>query len=482
MEKDETLAAHYKESKSCKNSLGKGICDICNMKCVSPATLKDHRLEHQDGKFKCCPFCDFKIEDWVRLRLHLDRKHSDQFEKNHSCDVCGKSFVFDVSCRDHKRKSHQKSDQDHVCHICGFSSKSKLHINRHILAKHEADKHKKCPHCDFHTAYIEGIHVHIDGNHSELYKKQYDCDHCSKMFIFEHSLKKHLSKLQTRKQLSCKTCNMQVSRITELDNHVLEMHPESRKNIVVKENIPSAFNLEELALDNKSKEKAICDLCFVECQCLTTLKTHKLQQHQEGKNKLCMYCDYKNVIWDNLKAHIDANHDQHGEKKHLCDLCGKGFIFQASCKRHKLHNHQKKHCHICGKETFNKASLKDHLSSVHKIDVVTSVCKICGFTTNSRASLKSHIASKHRVENHKKCPYCEYHTHSLHRIQIHIDGKHPEHDKKNFSCDHCSRRFIFENSLKNHMDTIRNGPKNWARKKMKTDRHKMMAATTSFGT
>ena len=42
------------------------------------------------------------------------------------------------------------------------------------------------------------------------------------------------------------------------------MHPESRKNIVVKENIPSAFNLEELALDNKSKEKAICDLCFVE--------------------------------------------------------------------------------------------------------------------------------------------------------------------------------------------------------------------------
>ena len=136
--------------------------------------------------------------------------------------------------------------------------------------------------------------------------------------------------------------------------------------------------------DNKSKEKAICDLCFVECQCLTTLKTHKLQQHQEGKNKLCMYCDYKNVIWDNLKAHIDANHDQHGEKKHLCDLCGKGFIFQASCKRHKLHNHQKKHCHICGKETFNKASLKDHLSSVHKIDVVTSVCKICGFTTNSR--------------------------------------------------------------------------------------------------
>ena len=30
---------------------------------------------------------------------------------------------------------------------------SKLHIKRHILVKHQSDKHKKCPHCDFHTGY-----------------------------------------------------------------------------------------------------------------------------------------------------------------------------------------------------------------------------------------------------------------------------------------------------------------------------------------
>jgi hypothetical protein len=64
----------------------------------------------------------------------------------------------------------------------------------------------------------------------------------------------------------------------------------------------------------------------------------------------------------------------------------------------------------------------------------------------------------------------------MHRIHIHIDSKHPEHDKKHFSCDHCSRRFIYEASLKTHLDNIRNGPKNGARKKMKADRQKFMAA------
>ena len=481
LDKTETYEDHLAKSKLCKKTLKKSggldktTCDVCNFQCTSIEELKNHKLEHQDGKFKLCFYCDFKIEDWIRLRFHIDRKHPEHGEKKYSCDICGKCFIFEQSCREHKRKRHPKNTQEHVCHICGFSTKSKLHINRHILAKHENDKHKKCPHCDYHTAYINGIHVHIDGNHSELYKKQFDCDHCSKSFIFEDSLKKHLSKAQTRKQLSCKLCGLQMLKILELEKHVQDMHPKN-ENGEFKENPPS-LNLEDLAMGKIYKEKAVCDLCNLECACSETLKRHRLKEHQDDKKfKCCMYCDYKNPTWDNLKHHIDGHHPEHGEKKHLCDLCGKGFIFQASCKRHKLFNHQKKHCHICGKECFNKESLKDHLSAVHKYDMMTLVCKFCAFSTNSKGCLKTHIIAKHKLENHKKCPYCDYHSHAMHRIHIHIDSKHPEHDKKHFSCDHCSRRFIYEASLKTHLDNIRNGPKNGARKKMKADRQKFMAA------
>ena len=63
---------------------------------------------------------------------------------------------------------HKIRTQEHVCHICGFTTMSKLHIKRHILVKHQSDKHKKCPHCDFHTGYslsetlvFASIKVHI---------------------------------------------------------------------------------------------------------------------------------------------------------------------------------------------------------------------------------------------------------------------------------------------------------------------------------
>ena len=294
-----------------------------------------------------------------------------------------------------------------------------------ILSKHDSEKHEKCPHCDFHTWSLRGIQVHIDGHHTEHYPKQFNCNHCTRRFVFEISLKTHLNKMQTRKQLSCKFCGIQVLKIKELESHVLEVHPESR-------NSDLKGNPTELALlDTKVKDKVFCEICNGEVECLETLKSHKLQ-HQDGKDKCCVYCDYKNRTWENLKSHIEGNHPEHGEKKNLCDLCGKGFIFQSSCKKHKLLYHQKKSCHICGVETFNNASLKDHLSSVHKFEEITVHCKFCPFTANSKGTLKTHIAAKHRVENHKQCPYCEYHTHKIHRIQVHIDSKHPEHDKKQF--------------------------------------------------
>ena len=108
---NETYEDHLLKSELCKNesieNLGPEnlMCDICNYKCLSSTKLKDHKLEHQDGKEKLCFYCDFKIEDWGRLRFHIERKHPEHREKKHFCEVCGKGFIFDHSMRDHKRWS-----------------------------------------------------------------------------------------------------------------------------------------------------------------------------------------------------------------------------------------------------------------------------------------------------------------------------------------------------------------------------------------
>ena len=126
-----------------------------------------------------------------------------------------------------------------------------------------------------------------------------------------------------------------------------------------------------------------------------------------------------NLQWHLIKRrHIEEKHPENYEKKFLCDICGKGFIFEDSRKIHKSGNHSQKSCQICGKVCFNKQQLKDHLSSKHKVDEMKLKCKKCTFSANTKSSMKSHIYANHKVENHKKCPYCEYHTHMLHRIQV----------------------------------------------------------------
>merc|ERR1712008_205952 len=69
-----------------------------------------------------------------------------------------------------------------------------------------------------------------------------------------------------------------------------------------------------------------------------------------------------------------------------------------------------------------------------------------------------------RKKRDEICPICEYHAPDIQRIHVHIDSKHPEHDEKTFVCNHCPRSFIFEASLKKHLENQRTMAKNRAKK------------------
>ena len=95
-----------------------------------------------------------------------------------------------------------------------------------------------------------------------------------------------------------------------------------------------------------------------------------------------------------------------------------------------------------------------------------SVCEACGFTANNMKHLKRHIREKHEIQGHHKCPHCDYHSKYLCMVHVHIDSKHSEHGEKNFVCNHCPRRFIFEDSLKKHLENQRTMAKNRSKKIM----------------
>merc|ERR1712223_1175341 len=161
------------------------------------------------------------------------------------------------------------------------------------------------------------MNVHLDGKHSQLYEKNFDCHHCSRRFIFKTSLNSHVYKLQLRKQLVCKFCSLKVSKTEELNEHVLQMHPESGDNNS-KENpswnaLHESIKTEGPKPGTKFNEKPKCDLCNLECQDLGAVKEHKFVKHQDGTFKCCTYCDYKIKGWYNLRRHIECDHPEHGE-------------------------------------------------------------------------------------------------------------------------------------------------------------------------
>ena len=104
-------------------------------------------------------------------------------------------------------------------------------------------------------------------------------------------------------------------------------------------------------------------------------------------------------------------------------------------------------------------NLKEHVLKNHtnESEIKSWICETCAYSAPTKKSLRDHIRMKHAIDKHEKCPHCDFHTLLMHQMHVHIDSKHPEHDKKTFTCDHCPSSFIFEASLKKHLEN--NGKK-----------------------
>jgi len=212
-----------------------------------------------------------------------------------------------------------------------------------------------------------------------------------------------------------------------------------------------------------NKEVKNCELCLIAVSSKGLLRKHLKEKHYSGDKKCCPYCDYKSLqSWQSLKYHIDYRHSDMREKKYFCDTCSEGFIYEDSVIIHKNTKHLKHVCHICGNEYTSESGLKEHMIIEHKIgsEIKNWICETCAYSAPTKKSLQIHNARKHAVDKHKKYPHCDYHSNAMHQMHVHIDSKHPEHDKKTFNCDHCSRSFIFKASLKKHLENQRTMARN----------------------
>ena len=121
----------------------KVVCSFCGKTCANQPSLRQHE------KFSCfsnpqtaalvkCQFCQ---KEFRRLREHMIEMHPEEIgkakpNKNHTCNVCGKSFVSAWKVKEHMATHNDKPDPRYQCHICDKFLKQENSFRKHMVNTH----------------------------------------------------------------------------------------------------------------------------------------------------------------------------------------------------------------------------------------------------------------------------------------------------------------------------------------------------------
>ena len=423
-------------------------CEICSTKMENETIFKSHILEkHMDGKQYCCPYCDTKYNRQRGLIFglrglihHIDAKHPETGEKTFFCDKCKKGFIHKSSLDYHTSQNHL----NRVCELCGIGYQSfsglRLHMARnhttgdepvlmcdkceftathkdllknHIRYKHNVDKHKNCPCCDFTTPTDQKLCIHIDVHHPEYEDKKFFCDKCGKSFIYELSLKQHV-------KFECK--------FSDYARNVKNLRRQTVKRIEVK-----------------------CDYCFKTIINGQNIKLHYKRLHPDkpiildGIDKFpCSHCKDFFFCKVSLDRHSHLEHGIETGKKY-CQKCSKPYTIQHTCQ--KVYSYP---CDRCDMKFKSKMNLESHVLSVHE-KRLDFACDHCGKKWPTLHVLKGHIKGSHT--QHVKCEICDKKISNPIELRRHKVFVHKQTEGA-WLCEKCPKSAFFSKStFEKHMKT-----------------------------
>uniref|UniRef100_A0A1I7X7I2 Protein krueppel n=1 Tax=Heterorhabditis bacteriophora TaxID=37862 RepID=A0A1I7X7I2_HETBA len=140
----------------------------------------------------------------------------------------------------------------------------------------------------------------------------------------------------------------------------------------------------------------------------------------------------------------------HPEKRHICEICGKGFPYLSILESHKrCHTGEKPfNCHFCDKKFAQKATLQVH-ERTHTGERPYK-CRYCEKTFAQYGTKTVHEKSAHLGIRNYKCPKCDKCLSSPSALYTHKKT----HGEKTFQCDFCTKTFALKNYLKLHVKQV----------------------------
>ncbi|XP_075224331.1 uncharacterized protein LOC142326076 isoform X12 [Lycorma delicatula] len=161
-------------------------CEICNKNFKNDVHLKAHRKTHTDENFRVCSICGKNVKS---IYAHMKAVHTEH--NSATCDICGKVCSSERNLKSHKRYTHSTKERDHICEICGASFQFKDSLKNHIVV-HSSERKYECSICNKTFKFKNVLNTHIKRVHSGI--QPYNCDICGRTFKWKQTFDKHVSK------------------------------------------------------------------------------------------------------------------------------------------------------------------------------------------------------------------------------------------------------------------------------------------------
>ena len=189
--------------------------------------------------------------------------------------------------------------------------------------------------------------------------------------------------------------------------------------------------------EDQTEDAVMCDYCLIGMGSEELVKEHGCREKKDVEMKRMA---------------------QTGERKWVCNVCGKGCTSKSNLDKHGA-VHSKVKAYVCLVEGCNKAfthrsALTRHKKTVHEGGVYYE-CEECGRRFGEKHNMRRHYQIVHNKEKNFKCPTCGVKFARKESLIAHIKTVH---DKiKSFECEHCGKSFGGAGNRKTHIDAVHLG-------------------------
>ena len=111
-------------------------CPHCDQRKHKKSLGRHIKLVHQSTKLKCDQ-CGLKVTNEEKMRLHMEKVHSERNGQRVKCTFCENTFSDKAKASFHETTKHNEiAPNDFQCPACEKKFKTKANMQRHNRAKH----------------------------------------------------------------------------------------------------------------------------------------------------------------------------------------------------------------------------------------------------------------------------------------------------------------------------------------------------------